>query len=67
MPLPLAAASASRVGRHAFTDQSDDRIVVDHARGLFAVADGSGPTYGGYYAPLGMELGLASIQDALSP
>ena len=66
MGFSVSAAFASRTGHHAFSEGSDDRVVLDASRRLFVVADGSGPTYGGYYAPLGMDAGLSAIVDALA-
>lgn len=39
-------------------DEDDDRWLADRALGLFYVANGSGPTYGGHHAPLGLDPGL---------
>jgi serine/threonine protein phosphatase PrpC len=44
----------------ARTWANDDRVIVDLG-GLFAVADGAGPTYGGYYAPLGLDIGISAL------
>jgi serine/threonine protein phosphatase PrpC len=45
---------------------NDMRLIVDHRIGLYCVADGSGPTYGGYHPPLGLEQGLAVFTSKLS-
>jgi serine/threonine protein phosphatase PrpC len=38
--------------------RSDDRYFIDETLQLFLVANGTGPTYGGYYAPFGLDPGL---------
>lgn len=58
----LVAASATRTGEETF-GVNDNRAVVDPARALFLVADGAGPTYGGYYAPVGMDLAIEAILE----
>lgn len=46
-----------------WADGNDDRGHADPARGLFYVGDASGPTYGGYYAPFGVDPALATFQS----
>lgn len=65
-PLVLDAAGISRRGRNAFGN-NDDRSLVDVARRLFIVADARGPSYGGYHAPLGADVALATITESLAP
>jgi serine/threonine protein phosphatase PrpC len=60
----LAAASATRSGAECF-GVNDDRAIVDSECSLYLVADGAGPTYGGYYAPIGMDLAIETIRDAV--
>jgi serine/threonine protein phosphatase PrpC len=60
MPLTACAATA----RGGWAGDNDDRWFADPDRGLFYVADGSGPTYGGYYAPFGLDAGLAAFLQA---
>jgi hypothetical protein len=43
---------------------NDHRWSADLDRGLFYVADAFGPTYGGYYAPFGVDPGLATLTAA---
>jgi hypothetical protein len=64
--LSLDAAAATRQGRTPFTQTSDDRIHIDVARQLFLVADALGPSYGGYHAPLGVDVGLEAIIERLA-
>jgi len=42
---------------------NDDRVHVDAVLGLAVVADASGPTYGGYYAPFAIDLALEALVD----
>lgn len=46
----------------AWGPESDDRLFVDTERQLFVVANGTGPSYGGYHAPFGLDLGLESFR-----
>lgn len=46
-----------------WADGNDDRWGADPARGLFYVGDASGPTYGGYYAPFGIDPALATFES----
>lgn len=46
-----------------WADGNDDRLCADPARGLFYVGDASGPTYGGYYAPFGVDPALATFES----
>ena len=62
--LGFLAASAGRTGEDCF-GVNDDRAVVDLERSFFLVADGAGPTYSGYYAPVGMDLAIELVRDAL--
>lgn len=62
--LALDAASATRTGQDSF-EINDDRVQVDLARLLFVVADGAGPTYGGYHAPIGMDLAIDILSRGL--
>jgi serine/threonine protein phosphatase PrpC len=55
----LSTAGAS--ARGGWAPGNDDRWLADLERGLLLVADASGPTYGGYHAPLGIEPGLAAL------
>jgi serine/threonine protein phosphatase PrpC len=55
----LAACAAT--ARGGWADDNDDRWFADPERGLFYVADGSGPTYGGYHAPFALDSGLAAF------
>ena len=45
---------------------NDDRVMVDQTLGLFVVADASGPTYGGYHAPFGVDPGLAALRETFT-
>ena len=49
--------------RGGWAPETDDRWFADTERGLFYVADASGPTYGGYYAPFAADPGLAQFID----
>ena len=60
-----SAAQLTRPGRGA--SGCDDRTRIDDSQRLFLVADGSGPTYGGIYAPMGLERGLEVLASALDP
>lgn len=42
----------------------DDRVGVEMDRGLIYLADASGPTYGGYHAPIAVDAGLESFLAA---
>src|SRR4051812_20517417 len=53
----------SATERGGWADGNDDRFCADPARGLFYVCDASGPTYGGYYAPFGVDPGLATFES----
>ncbi len=44
---------------------NDDRIFVDEALGLFAVARAKGPTYGGYHRPINVDRGLKKVASIL--
>jgi serine/threonine protein phosphatase PrpC len=46
--------------------ENDDRWLADVELGLFYVADGSGPTYGGYHAPFGLDPGLEALREAFA-
>ncbi|TKD11922.1 SpoIIE family protein phosphatase [Polyangium fumosum] len=66
--LTLHAAARTRMSTRSFAcahGENDDRWRIDERRGLFLVADASGPTYGGYHAPFGVDPGLAAIAEAL--
>ncbi|MDC3955411.1 PP2C family protein-serine/threonine phosphatase [Polyangium jinanense] len=66
--LALHAAARTRMSTRSFASaygENDDRWRIDERRGLFLVADASGPTYGGYYAPFGVDPGLAALAEAL--
>lgn len=41
------------------------RTITDTGRRFFCLADGSGPTYGGYHAPIAIDHGLATLVAAL--
>jgi len=45
----------------------DDRVILERTerRLLAVVADATSPTYGGYFMPLGMDIGLAALQGEL--
>jgi hypothetical protein len=63
---PVASAVSTRKGaRQAGRSVSDDRARAAHAGRVLMVADGSGPTYGGYHAPIAMDPGLDALQAAL--
>ncbi|MDC0740470.1 PP2C family protein-serine/threonine phosphatase [Polyangium mundeleinium] len=66
--LAFHAAARTRMSTRSFASahgENDDRWRIDERRGLFLVADASGPTYGGYYAPFGVDPGLAALAEAL--
>ncbi len=46
--------------------EGDDRWFVDRALGLLYVANGTGPAYGGYHAPFGLDPGLDALREAFS-
>ena len=46
--------------------RSDDRYFIDETLQLFVVANGTGPTYGGYYAPFGLAPGLEALIQTYS-
>jgi len=46
--------------------EGDDRWFVDRALGFLYVANGSGPAYGGYHAPFGLDPGLDALRQAFS-
>jgi serine/threonine protein phosphatase PrpC len=48
----------------AWAPEPDDRAFADPAGGLAYVADASGPTYGGYHAPFGIDPGLEALVAA---
>ncbi|MGE5181416.1 MAG: PP2C family protein-serine/threonine phosphatase [Acidobacteriota bacterium] len=55
MPVTFVAASAAG-GWAAMNEQNDDRWRGERSR--FVVADASGPHYGGYYAPFGVDYAI---------
>lgn len=63
--LRLDAAASMRQGLTAFIHESDDRVHVDVDGGLFLAADALGPRYGGYHAPLGVDVALRIIAERL--
>ncbi len=65
MRLGFRATFSSSIGDKLLgAGRSDDRLLVDVERGLFVVAGARGPTYGGYYEPLGIDPGLAALVEA---
>jgi protein phosphatase len=62
----LDVAGVTRKGASVIR-QNDDRLLVYKDNGLLVVADASGPTYGGYHAPRGVDVGLAAIVGGLEP
>ncbi|WP_438016854.1 hypothetical protein WMF18_39665 [Sorangium sp. So ce315] len=48
--------------RGGWSPRGDCRCLVDNDLGLFLVADGTGPTYGGYHEPSGLDPGLGSFR-----
>jgi serine/threonine protein phosphatase PrpC len=48
-----------------WSERNDMRVSEDPDQALYYVADASGPTYGGYFAPFGIEPGLAAFASAL--
>lgn len=61
-PLTFRVA-ACRHGARTWLDapEGDDRVLVDLEHQLVAVADASGPTYGGYHRPTGVDAGLVAL------
>lgn len=45
-------------------EECDDRFLLDTKGGVFLVANGSGPTYGGYHLPIAMEEAASEIVRA---
>lgn len=50
----------------SWAPEGDDRWFVDRALGLLYVANGTGPAYGGYHAPFGLDPGLDALREAFS-
>jgi hypothetical protein len=65
VPSPkIAAVGASSHPPTCWSPVNDHRWIADAHRGLFYVVDDFGPTYGGYYAPFGIDPGLAELDAA---
>lgn len=60
----IAAVGASSHPPTCWSPVNDHRWIADVRRGLFYVVDAFGPTYGGYYAPFGIDPGLAALDAA---
>lgn len=56
-------ATADGPRARAELGRNDDRVLVDEAIGLFAVADGSGPFYGGYHEPIALDAALVLFRQ----
>ncbi|WP_433929033.1 PP2C family serine/threonine-protein phosphatase [Sorangium cellulosum] len=56
-------AHASKGG---WAPDGDDRCLVDRDLGLLLVANGSGPKYGGYHAPFGLDPGLDAFRSTFA-
>jgi serine/threonine protein phosphatase PrpC len=66
-PPSITKLSAAAIVRPGSVWECDDRArVVDGGR-LCLVADGSGPTYGGYHEPIALDPGMDTIAAALAP
>ncbi len=65
MTLSFVAASVPGFW-DAACGENDDRWRADPALGAFAVADGSGPRYGGYHAPYAVDPALDALFAALA-
>lgn len=46
---------------------NDDRVFHTPEKSLFALADGDGPTYGGYYEPVTINLAWETISESFDP
>ncbi len=46
---------------------NDDRVFFTPEKSLFAIADGDGPTYGGYYEPITIDLVWETISGIFNP
>jgi hypothetical protein len=64
------SAAVSDIVAHAahgsWGPRSDDRYFIHETLQLFVVANGAGPTYGGYYAPFGLDPGLDALIQTYS-
>jgi serine/threonine protein phosphatase PrpC len=60
----MVAMGASSHSPDSWAPVSDHRWRADTDVGLFYVADASGPTYGGYHAPFGIDPGLETLAAA---
>ena len=70
LSLCVAAASSSREGVGPYGRgrwHNDDRAHVAHGGRALMVADGSGPTYGGYHYPIAIETGFDVLESAFRP
>jgi serine/threonine protein phosphatase PrpC len=61
---PLKVGCTTRAGEKP-VGQNDDRCVIRQSEGLFLIADASGPTYGGYYHPIGTTEAIQAVVDGL--
>ncbi len=57
--LIVAGASAAGPGG---ARPNDDRVLIDARARLYAIVDASGPTYGGWHRPTGVEPGLRALR-----
>mgnify|MGYP000915962719 CR=1 FL=1 len=64
--IPDNIAIITYTAKGSWAPEGDDRWFVDRATGLLYVANGSGPTYGGYHAPFGLDPGLDALREAFS-
>lgn len=64
--MPIVSSLAASASSNFWRDEriNDDRFHVDLGAGLALIADGSGSKYGGYWAPFGIDPGLAALVDA---
>ncbi len=61
--LAVESASATVIATYGF-GHNDDRVFLDEKVQLYAIADASGPTYGGYHEPTGVEPGWRAMRRA---
>jgi len=62
----IATDVVTASSRSGWAPGTDLRLVTDPARGLFAIGDGFGPTYGGHFYPLALDPALDAIVTLLA-
>lgn len=63
--MQLRSAHSSNIGLPAI-GANDDRVFIDESKKLFALLDGSGPTYGGHHESKGVDYALQVFLEAFT-